>query len=292
MVLGKNDIEFTDETLGSGSSGTVKKAYHPNTDSILAIKVIPLDLNEQIRKKVLQEIRTLFNCDHPNVVGFQGAFYTDGMINIALEFMDGGNLADVLKTVGTIPEPIIAKIAEKLLSAIDYIHRELHIVHRDIKPQNLLLNQNGEVKLCDFGVCGKLESTIGQAMTFTGTVTYMSPERINGDFHSSASDIWSLGLTLLECAVGYYPYNKYNKQLTFFELLTKIQNEKSPSLPDNDQFSNEFCNFIDACLKKNPEERPQAMDLLNHEFIQKYQDDEDVNLTQWICNLLRDTGKL
>jgi mitogen-activated protein kinase kinase 1 len=142
------------------------------------------------------------------------------------------------------------------LRGIEYIHKELRVVHRDIKPSNLLLNSQGEVKITDFGVSGKLANTIAKAQTFVGTVTYMSPERIRAQDHASNSDIWSLGLTILECALGYYPYRPpapvttsssypqpQQQGYTFFELLEDIQTNPAPNLPE-EGFSKEFRDFI------------------------------------------------
>ncbi|GJW63292.1 mitogen-activated protein kinase kinase 2 [Tanacetum coccineum] len=117
----------------------------------------------------------------------------------ALKYMDGGSLADFLKTVRSIPEPYLAAVC------LWYLHHEKHIIHRDLKPSNLLINLRGEVKITDFGVSAILASTSGLANTFVGTYNYMSAERIIGGNYGYKSDIWSLGLVLLECATGHFP---------------------------------------------------------------------------------------
>jgi len=183
--------------------------------------------------------------------------------------MDGGTLADVIKAVGPIPESVLVQISHKLLTGLYYIHKQLHIIHRDIKPLNILINTKGEIKITDFGVSGKIENTIGKAISFVGTVTYMSPERIKGTQHSANSDIWSLGLTILECALGYYPYTPPSSDggLTFFQLLEYIVQQPVP-LPEADKFSADFCKFISTCLQKDPETRPDSSRLLTHHWIE------------------------
>lgn len=159
--------------------------------------------------------------------------------------MDGGTLAEFLKVRGRMPEFIVGKMAAYLLPALSYIHKELHVVHRDIKPSNILLNSLGIIKLSDFGVSGQLKNTIGIATTFAGTLTYMSPERIQGGGHSTNSDVWSFGLSLLECALGHFPFltpNEAKNDIPFFELLHRIQNNPI-SLPDD--YSPEFASFVE-----------------------------------------------
>ena len=117
-----------------------------------------------------------------------------------------GSLADTLKLSGTIPEKYIAHIAKQVLLGLNYLHTTRRLIHRDIKPSNILIKGNN-IKLADFGVSGQLDESQNSAKnSFVGTVTYMSPERINGKPHSFDSDVWSLGLTLAECALGRFPY--------------------------------------------------------------------------------------
>ena len=174
-----------------------------------------------------------------------GGFYIDGDVYLVLDFMDGGTIMECVNTRGAVPEPIVAEIAVLLLPALSYIHKELHVVHRDIKPANILLNSRGEVKMSDFGVSGKLQNTVGIATTFAGTVTYMSPERIKGGDHSVTSDIWSFGLTLLECALGRFPFlhpTEDKSNIQFWELLDRI--EKQPVFLPQEGYSDEFRAFI------------------------------------------------
>jgi mitogen-activated protein kinase kinase 1 len=148
--------------------------------------------------------------------------------------------------------------------------------------KDLLVNRAGQVKIADFGVSGQMQNTIGQKQTFVGTCTFMSPERILGNTYNSNADIWSLGLTLLQCALGRYPYEKCD---TFFALLELIQSSPAPSLPADAPYSSVCADFIGQCLLKDPEQRPSAAALLEHEFITKVAAD-DVDLSQWLANLV------
>ena len=145
--------------LGQGAGGTVKKAVHKPTKKIIALKEIPLQNNEKLKKQLLIEIKTLHECNHDNVLRSYGAFIKEGKVNIALEFMDAGNLAHILKEVGTIPEQIIGMITIQILAGLMHLHKTMKVAHRDIKPANILLNKNGVVKIADFGVSGQMEST-------------------------------------------------------------------------------------------------------------------------------------
>lgn len=139
--------------LGQGTGGVVKKAIHRPSKKIIALKEIPFQQDERLRKQILIELKTLHECNHDNVLKSYGAFEREGKVNIALEFMDAGSLAFILKKVGQIPEPIIGMITVQILQGLAYLHKQ-HVVHRDIKPANILMNKNGVVKLADFGVSG------------------------------------------------------------------------------------------------------------------------------------------
>ncbi|KXZ51148.1 hypothetical protein GPECTOR_13g635 [Gonium pectorale] len=173
-----------------------------------------------------------------------------------------------------LPEPVIAHLARQLVAGLHYLHKELKVVHRDIKPSNLLLNGAGEVKISDFGVSGQLASSVSNCLSWVGTVTYMSPERIKGDSYSFDSDLWSLGLTLLECALGRFPYpppGETGVNLGFWELLEYIVVEPPPSLPP-DQFSSELVDFIAQCLQKDAKARPSVAALAQHPFLKMHPD--------------------
>jgi len=299
-ISGLHELEDIGQIIGQGTSGVVKKMFHSPSKKFFALKIIPLDVTEEVRKKILQELRTLYLAEHDSIVEFYGAFYSEGLVSIVLEYMDGGTLAHILQKINCIPEEIIAQISKKLLSGLHYIHKQLHIIHRDIKPTNILVNSKGEVKITDFGVVGKLNNTVGLARTFTGTVPYMSPERIEGKDHMNNSDIWSMGLTMLECAKGYYPFcppcNQNEKglpPLTFWELLHRVRTCPIPNPPQPPQFSEEFCSFSALCLEKRYSDRPSAEDLLAHPFILKaaiYQNQK--SLKQWVVETLNLIGTI
>ncbi|KAL2651769.1 hypothetical protein R1flu_019897 [Riccia fluitans] len=275
--------------IGWGASSVVRKAIHIPTHRILALKKINVFEKEK-RQQLLNEIRTL--CEAPRVKGlveFYGAFYSpdSGQISIALEYMDGGSLADIVRAKKFIPEPILSVITRKVLHGLQFLHAERHLVHRDIKPANLLINLNGEPKITDFGISAGLDNSIAMCATFVGTVTYMSPERINNECYSYPADIWSLGLALLECGTGEFPYNANKGPVN---LMLQVMYDPSPS-PPADRFSWEFRSFVDACLAKEAEARLTAEQLLSHPFIKKYEN-EQVDLAGFVHSVFDPTERL
>ncbi|KAL8139664.1 hypothetical protein V2J09_005685 [Rumex salicifolius] len=268
--------------IGSGASSVVQRAIHIPTHKIIALKKINIFEKEK-RQQLLTEIRTL--CEAPcynGLVEFYGAFYTpdSGQISIALEYMDGGSLADIIKFQRCIPEPVLSSMVQKLLHGLSYLHGVQHLVHRDIKPANLLVNLKGEPKITDFGISAGLENSMAMCATFVGTVTYMSPERIRNETYSYPADIWSLGLALFECGTGEFPYSANEGPVN---LMLQIMDDPSP-LPPRDKFSPEFCSFIDSCLQKDADARPTAEELLSHPFITKYEDSQ-VDLAAYVRNV-------
>lgn len=275
------DLELT-EVLGSGSSGIVHKAIHKPTKQVLALKDINV-FEEAKRKQIFKELEALYasTCEH--LVSFYGAFFSEGSISIALEYMDGGSIDDIYRYTGRIPEPILSKITFQVLKGLQYLHKERHVVHRDIKPPNLLMNSSGQFKITDFGVSAELDDSKASCGTFVGTVTYMSPERLGGEKYSYESDIWSLGLTVIECATADAPFKKPDgsRMTSFWELLSQIKLKPPPALSES-EFSLELCSFVHECLNKSRAERPSSTDLLSHPFILKHQDFPEEEYQRWV----------
>jgi mitogen-activated protein kinase kinase 3 len=282
-------------TLGQGASALVQKVFIPNESRFAAVKKISI-LEREKRHQLMNDIKAL--CNAPNVPGlirFFGAYHAadKGQIAVALEYMDGGSLADVLAKVGRIPEPILADIAAQIIPPLDFMHSH-HMVHRDIKPANILMATSGDAKVSDFGISAFIDNTIAQCHTFLGTVTYMSPERIDGKPYSFPADIWAVGLTLLECATGKYPYDASGGTMA---LMLQLLEDECPLPPQDDDDDNEnrqmnnnknslrnskhqrqpcklspeFRDFIERCMYKDPMRRPSAADLMRHPFISRRQ---------------------
>lgn len=271
------DLE-TVKVLGKGAGGVVQLVRHKWTNETYALKVIHMNIEDTTRKQIVQELKINHASQSAYVVICYDAFYANGLISIVLEYMDGGSLADIMKELDSkcIKEPNLAVVSKQVLEGLRYLHQTRHIIHRDIKPSNLLINHKGEVKISDFGVSAVLANSMAVRDTFVGTCTYMSPERVRGHTYGFDSDIWSLGLTLLECALGKYPYQPSGSQegwMNFYELLQTIVDQPPPAAPE-DHFSPEFCSFISACLQKDPKNRPSAAELLNHPFLTKYDEKE------------------
>lgn len=272
------------KVIGKGNGGIVQLVQHKWTGQFFALKVIQMNIEVSARRQIAQELKINQSSQCPYVVVCYQSFYENGTISIILEYMDGGSFADFLKKVKSIPEPYLAAICKQVLQGLMYLHHEKHIIHRDMKPSNLLMNHRGEVKITDFGVSAIMESTSGQANTFVGTYNYMSPERISGGQYGYKSDIWSLGLVLLECATGSFPYVPPEGTVweSFFELMDAIVSQPPPSAPPS-HFSAEFCSFISACVQKEPKDRRSASDLMAHPFINMY-DDLDIDLSSYFTH--------
>lgn len=189
--------------LGAGNGGVVTKVLHMPSGLVMARKLIRLEVKPQIRNQIIRELKVLHECNSPHIVGFYGAFYSEGEINICMEYMDGGSLDLVLKKAGRISEQILGQITINVIKGLIYLREKHQIIHRDVKPSNVLVNSRGEIKICDFGVSGQLIDSM--ANSFVGTRSYMSPERLQGNQYSVQSDVWSLGLSLVELAIGLYP---------------------------------------------------------------------------------------
>ncbi|XP_073132185.1 mitogen-activated protein kinase kinase 6 [Henckelia pumila] len=279
------DLE-TIKVIGKGSGGVVQLVRHKWVGTLFALKVIQMNIQEEIRKQIVQELKINQASQCPHVVVCYHSFYHNGAISLVFEYMDRGSLVDIIRQLKTILEPYLAVVCKQVLQGLVYLHHERHVIHRDIKPSNLLVNHKGEVKITDFGVSAVLATSMGQRDTFVGTYNYMAPERISGSTYDNKSDIWSLGLVILECAIGRFPYTKSEDQQSgpsFYELLQSIVGSPPPAAPP-DQFSPEFCSFISACIQKDPKDRASSLELLTHPFIKKFED-KDIDLSILVGSL-------
>lgn len=177
------------------------------------------------------------------------------------------SLDSISKTFGPIRVDVLGKIGEAIFGGLTYLYSAHRIMHRDIKPSNVVLNSKGQIKLCDFGVSSELENSV--ADTFVGTGTYMAPERIQGEEYTVKSDVWSVGLTLFELAVGKFPFapdadatgEDAEGPQGILDLLQQIVLEPAPQLPRSDAFPLSLHNVISKCLMKDPKQRPTPKEL-------------------------------
>nr|XP_044990632.1 dual specificity mitogen-activated protein kinase kinase 2 isoform X1 [Jaculus jaculus] len=327
--LKDDDFERISE-LGAGNGGVVTKAQHRPSGLIMARKLIHLEIKPAIRNQIIRELQVLHECNSPYIVGFYGAFYSDGEISICMEHMVRAGLA--CRSHGAlVPTGLQGCLrfhslsCPQVLRGLAYLREKHQIMHRDVKPSNILVNSRGEIKLCDFGVSGQLIDSM--ANSFVGTRSYMSPERLQGTHYSVQSDIWSMGLSLVELAIGRYPipppdareleasfgrpvldtadgepqnisprprppgrpisgHGMDNRPaMAIFELLDYIVNEPPPKLPSG-VFSADFQEFVNKCLIKNPAERADLKMLMSHAFI-KRSEVEEVDFAGWLCRTLR-----
>lgn len=206
-------LAIADEVI-SGATPRNPAAVATSTGVVMAMKEIRLELDEAKFAAIIMELDILHRCVSPFIIDFYGAFFQEGAVYICMEYMDGGSI-DKLYGDG-IPEAVLRKITMSTIMGLKTLKDDHNIIHRDVKPTNILVNTRGQVKICDFGVSGNLVASI--AKTNIGCQSYMAPERIAnggmaqagvnpaGGTYSVQSDIWSLGLSIIECAMGQYPY--------------------------------------------------------------------------------------
>lgn len=252
------------QMLGFGNGGRVYRAIHKPSSQVMAIKEIELDISVAIQKQIISELEILYKCNSRMIISFFGAFFFDNKISICTEFMDGGSL-DQYMPVG---ERVLGQISLCVIEGMLYMWN-LKVLHRDIKPYNILVNSAGQVKLCDFGVSTQLEKS--KATTFLGTNVYMAPERLQGYDYGTPAEVWSYGVTLFELATGKLPFASLNigpnVQLQPFHVMKVILEEPHMKLPA-EQFSQNLIDFVHRCLHKMPALRLSGQELLHHPFLQ------------------------
>lgn len=254
--------------LGEGSYGAVYKAIDKRDGQTVAIKVLQTE-SEDDTSELQKEINILRECHSPYIVSYKGTYKKDDNIWIAMEYCGAGSVCDLMAICEkTLDEAQIAVIIRMSLEGLKYLHSRnpKPIIHRDIKSGNILLNHEGDCKLADFGVSAELTNTMNKRKTVIGTPYWMAPEVLQSAEYDGKADIWSLAITAIELAIGEPPHSEIHPMRAIF----LIPAAPPPTLPDPQNWSKEFNDFLKVCLVKDPSLRPSAAHLLqNHPFITK-----------------------
>ncbi|TKA49752.1 hypothetical protein B0A54_00421 [Friedmanniomyces endolithicus] len=265
------DLEVLKD-LGAGNGGTVSKVRHKEWNLVMARKIIHVEAKKEVRRRIVRELQIM----------------NDGDVTMCMESLDS-----ISKNFGPVRVDVLGKIAEAVLGGLKYLYLVHKIMHRDIKPSNVLVNSKGQIKLCDFGVSSELVNSV--ADTFVGTGTYMAPERIQGANYTVKSDVWSVGLTLMELAIGKFPFSIESEDgddedaagpQGILDLLQQIVLEPSPKLPKSDAFPRILEDVIDKCLMKNPAQRPTPQELYDTDPFLQAAKRTPVDLEQWAVSMM------
>lgn len=288
FIVEADDLEKISD-LGRGAYGVVEKMKHVPSGTIMAVKRITATVNSQEQKRLLMDLDiSMRTSDCRYTVQFYGALFREGDVWICMEVMDMSldKFYDkVYKNNREIPETILGVITVAVVNALHYLHSKLHVIHRDVKPSNILINRNGEVKMCDFGISGYLVDSVAKTID-AGCKPYMAPERIdptgNPANYDIRSDVWSLGISLIELAVGRFPYDTWG---TPFEQLRQVVKDDPPTLPPN-KFTHYFEDLVRQCLQKDYTRRPNYTQLLAHPFCLSHSHHQPELISSFISEIL------
>eukprot|EP00162_Nutomonas_longa_P010051 comp19676_c0_seq1/m.37737 comp19676_c0_seq1/g.37737 ORF comp19676_c0_seq1/g.37737 comp19676_c0_seq1/m.37737 type:complete len:677 (+) comp19676_c0_seq1:169-2199(+) len=257
------------ELLGRGAFGSVYAALNAENGKLFAVKqfLVEAGIEDENIQEIRREIDLMMSLDHQNIVRYYGTELKDGKFNIFLELVPGGSLQTMYKRYGPLNEQVVRIYIRQILTGLDFLHSR-GIVHRDIKGANVLMTENGEVKIADFG-CSKHigDKEVEEGSKPTGTPYWMAPEVIRGQGFSKKSDIWSLGCTIIEVMTGKPPWDDGNRDANQYVVLFNIGQGTAP--PPYPKGISEVCKeFLDFCFTRDLSARPTTSELLNHPFVQ------------------------
>uniref|UniRef100_H3CGV5 Mitogen-activated protein kinase kinase kinase kinase n=1 Tax=Tetraodon nigroviridis TaxID=99883 RepID=H3CGV5_TETNG len=252
--------------IGCGTYGKVLKARNMETSELAAIKILELEPGNDITC-IQQEITMMKECKHKNIVAYFGSYHRNTKLWICMEYCGGGSLQDIYYVTGSLKEKQIAYVCRETLQGLHHLH-ETGKMHRDVKGANILLTQQGEVKLADFGVAAEISASVAKRKSFIGTPYWMAPEVVAVEKkggYNHLCDIWALGITAIELAELQPPMFDLHPMRAL--MLMSKSNFHPPRLRDKSKWSSCFQNFVKMAVTKNPRKRPSAETLLQHAFV-------------------------
>lgn len=273
--------------LGRGEGGGVRIAFHKPSSQHYALKEVNIS-DKANRHQLEKELNNLKACKHINtIVKLFDVCYDEGRVYMVLELMSWGSLEALIEAQWhegpvryIMDEQVLAAVLFSILSALQYLHDEAGLIHADIKPSNCLLSREGKIKLSDFGICRSVQGAL-RSDGFSGTMGYMSPERLNGQGLSLPADVWSVGVVALEYAAGRHPYapppeegqdplppltappggRTRQQPAPAIDLIQRVLDDPPPA-PDPARLSPPLAGLVRRCLVKDPALRPSAAALL------------------------------
>ena len=266
------------QCIGQGSSAVVHAGRHVPTNTWVAIKSINIYFKDR-RRQLQSDLMALDGFDCPYLIKYYGAYFNEDRVKLVMELMDLRSARTIIECLGgtLMPEAVLCTVAHGILCGLEYLHVAKNVCHRDIKPDNILFNTSGQIKLSDFGICKTLDSD-AKCHSFVGTIKYMSPERVKKSEYGCPGDVWSLGLTLFELATGVFPYPNTDNIIVQLENFDQVP----PQLPANGNHSAELIHFVDCCLKIDPAQRATVPQLLTHSWFSNFQ---PVDVAAWLQQL-------
>ncbi|KAJ0242400.1 Protein kinase domain-containing protein [Hirschfeldia incana] len=252
------------DEIGKGAYARVYKGLDLKNGDFVAIKQVSLEnvVQDDDLNTIMQEIDLLKNLNHKNIVKYLGSWKTKTHLHIILEYVENGSLANNVKPnkFGPFPESLVAVYIAQVLEGLVYLH-EQGVIHRDIKGANILTTKEGLVKLADFGVATKLSEPEFNTHSVAGSPYWMAPEVIELSGVCAASDIWSVGCTVIELLTCVPPYFDMQPNGALYHIVQ----DDSPPIPDG--LSPDITDFLRQCFKKDSRQRPDAKTLLSHSWI-------------------------
>lgn len=274
--------------LGVGAKGSVFLGFNRNNGHLVAVKELSLPTDETTRTEevaaIANEVTLMKSFAHPCLVAYLGVRSAgSNRIHILMEYVPGGSLGKLVSRFGPLSEKVAKLFMRDVLSALEYLHNEKHVCHRDVKPDNIMVTADGRCKLGDFGTGRTLHSDLPHddvsLSTCVGTPAYMAPEVLEGKGYGSKADIWGVGMTLYELLSGASPFAHCANP---YAVMYRLSEGDVPELPSEIGLSPQGLDFLRLCLMHDPCARPTAGSLLHHLWLSTVEHDTDANVAEMV----------